>query len=732
MEISELSSAHQRSQRRLPPSPRAAPWLVYEHGKDCKFQTFYNICDANNKSYRKYIPELSKRKIWQKPCHQGWLIILCYDSDPVFKYGDCFLWNPASLETIQLPNFLHCVQFKYNVLDCILSSPPRTSSSGSTADGDGIGGECRGAGSSTEDSMVYILLDGGGDMYEKLDILIYCHPGEKDLQKMVYVKDNKLYIMCMNGDDLEIEIQQGFDIGDEEILNISDFSSTLEISKYVLVAGALDSYFECHWLVCFGEVFRVEFLYIPRGMYRNWVTTIEIRKLDFPTKTWVKVKSLNDYVFFLNNSVQLCCLASELGLSKGGYVYFTQKNEMSLYRYDLEDNSILLSLPCPDLPKPWLEPYWLMISTTDHMPGKGGDADQVTKATKYNIGTGDEDDEKEDIEDAGPWAMLNDDHMVWLISNYLHTLDYIHLRAVSKKYRSILKLKRSTSTSTTIQTTDITPWLVLAKYNEQVFSFVNPMHHNENYLMNFPELLKGSRIRFSKGGWLLMSKDKTLFFYNPFNGSTVKLPDLPDHFRSPYHFSGISFSSSPASPDCVFFAVDKDEESSLDTFFIKKGDKSWTCEQFDHVSLPPGRKHLEFELSFNNPVFYHGAFYCLGISGTLGVFKFQHGITWEILTTVAPPKCECIYKSFLVECAGKLLSVLLGHLGKWVRVFRLEETEMVWVEVKHLGQHMVFLSNTSSFSAIAPTGRQMENNIFFPRLHSERILFYSLDTCMYH
>ncbi|KAI3977025.1 hypothetical protein MKX01_008883, partial [Papaver californicum] len=58
--------------------------------------------------------------------------------------------------------------------------------------------------------------------------------------------------------------------------------------------------------------------------------------------------------------------------------------------------------------------------------------------------------------------------------------------------------------------------------------FVNPMHNNESYLMNIPELFEGSRIRFSKGGWLLMSKGNTLFFYNPFTKSTIKLPDLSD------------------------------------------------------------------------------------------------------------------------------------------------------------------------------------------------------------
>lgn len=162
-----------------------------------------------------------------------------------------------------------------------------------------------------------------------------------------------------------------------------------------------------------------------------------------------------------------------------------------------------------------------------------------------------------------------------------------------------------------------------------------------------------------------MLKDKTLFFYNPFSKSIVRLPDLPDDCN----FSGISFSSLPTSSDCIVFGIDRFVPETVEITFIRRGDKDWKNYHYDNIYLPPIKTKLGFEPNFNSPVFHRGAFYCLDLNGTLGVFKLENGTSWEILAMVAQPKCEFIYKSFLVECEGNILCVLLGRLGKWVRIF---------------------------------------------------------------
>ncbi|XP_026406553.1 F-box/kelch-repeat protein At1g57790-like isoform X1 [Papaver somniferum] len=269
---------------------------------------------------------------------------------------------------------------------------------------------------------------------------------------------------------------------------------------------------------------------------------------------------------------------------------------------------------------------------------------------------------------------------------------------------------------------------VYSNYDTSVFSFVNPLHNNEKYLMNIPEMFKGYKICFSKGGWLLMSDGLRFFFYNPFTRSSIELL-IP--FSSS---SGISFSSLPTSSDCNIFVFDKPLGREVSISFINLREEDWLGSHgsFDGSYLASNKKLVEFDTNLNNPTFYNGAFYCLDRNGILGVSKQENGIiSWEVLAMVPRPNCEFIYESYLVECEGKLLCVLLGHLGKWVRIFRLNNTRMVWAEVENLGQHMLCISNTSCISAVAPTSK-MENKIYFSRLHEEGILLYSLDTGMYH
>ncbi|KAI3979715.1 hypothetical protein MKX01_013810 [Papaver californicum] len=104
----------------------------------------------------------------------------------------------------------------------------------------------------------------------------------------------------------------------------------------------------------FGEVFGIRKRSIRRGVYTNCVCKIEILKLDFASMAWENVKSLDDHVFFIRYHTQLSCRESDLGFSKGCMYYKDQ--EMSLYIYGVEGQSILLSLPCLDLPTLWFQP----------------------------------------------------------------------------------------------------------------------------------------------------------------------------------------------------------------------------------------------------------------------------------------------------------------------------------------------------------------------------------------
>ncbi|KAI3849663.1 hypothetical protein MKW98_026577 [Papaver atlanticum] len=722
-----MEKSDQRSGRKSLPKPKVAPWLVFPHGKEGKFQTFYNISDEN-RACNKFIPELSRKRFWQRSSFQGWLVTVCDEEDdptPNFSYGDCFLWNPVSMETIQLPSVLNWfIRDDHFTKDCVLSSPPRMNGSSSTEDDDNVG-----------DGSIVAFLFGTRRGVGK-DILVYCYPGDRewktqkitdiydlgDLHSMLYFK-GKMYIMCAGDEHLEINMQHGSSEQDvDKILSVTKIEVSDDIRGYT-VGGIFDTQTETYYVESFDEIFRIERIFLARGVYEYYVTNMVIAKLDFSSMSWVEVKSLDDHVLFLSHSSALCCSTKELGFSRG-CVYFTQIEEMSFYKYDLEDKSLLLSLPCPDLPQPWLSPEWLMISTTFSRVddkrrgtecglgnnGDGGNSmKKMEKRTSINTT-----DEMKDTEEARPWVTLTDD-LVWSISSYLSPLDYIHLRAVRRNYRSVIPSVnwRRFRPTRSLQIADSSPWLVFAKDNEAVYSFINPMHNDENYLMSIPELLKESTIRFSKDGWLLLSKGyHCLFFYNPFTKAIIKLPDLPDD--TDYTFRGFSFSSLPTSSDCSVFAISNYKVDEVCIAFIKRGDETWTCGILDNVYLPPGKKDIVFEPTLNCPV-----------------FSEENGITWDILSMVPRPTCGFIYKSYLVELEGNLLSILLGHFGKWVRIFRLDMSAMVWVKVEDLGRHVVFISNTSCIATVAPTSR-MENKIYFPRLQNEKVLFYSLDSGKYH
>ncbi|OVA08173.1 Protein of unknown function DUF295 [Macleaya cordata] len=689
------AAAAKRSERRRPPVPRAAPWLVFPYGNGEKDQAFYNLCDPNKKTYRKCIPEMSRKSYWQSPSHQGWLVILCddeADSTLNLNYGDCFLWNPVSLETIQLPTLLHWLNKsdQYFVRDCVLSSPP-----------------------TNPDSMVFFLFSGDDDTSDQL-------------------------VFCGIGDDKQWRT--------EELLS---FHVINEIPRPLVLA-----YFtrvEDYYVESCDELFMVSRFDDPRTPNKQ-VTTLLILRMDFSLMAWEEVKDLGDHVFFLGKKTTACCSAAELGLTRG-CVYFTLPHNKSLYKFDLEEGTIAVDLPCPNLPTPWFSPNWMIIIPTtvretdgrrrpEDMLGKNNEEDIIKEAEEIKTSTQndnkveEEEEEEEEaqknnggeLEEAGTWGSLNVD-ILELIARYLHPVDYLHFRAVCKENRSAIPaVSWRTSSAEITQTTYLSPWLVFYKKNDGIYNFLDPMHNKEKYIMDLQDLLLDAKIRFSKGGWLLMSKGKkTLFFFNPFTRAMIQLPDLPDDEN--YGFSGISFSSLPTCSDCVVFASPDIDSVSISILFISRGDDSWRSYIINYNKLPLKEKCMPCR---NNPVFYNGVFYCLDYKGALGAFDLNDDdYTWKFLDNPQRP-CNSIYQSFLVECEGKLLSVFLGHLGKWVRIFRLDFSRMVWVEVESLGRHMLFVSHTSCLSTVAPDN-QMKNKIYFPRFHGEgRIIFYSLDTGRYH
>ncbi|XP_026451694.1 uncharacterized protein LOC113352025 [Papaver somniferum] len=165
----------------------------------------------------------------------------------------------------------------------------------------------------------------------------------------------------------------------------------------------------------------------------------------------------------------------------------------------------------------------------------------------------------------------------------------------------------------------------------------------------------------------------------------------------------MSFWSVPTSSDCVVIAIsDWCEVSNENDIFVLvtetgKRATSWTVRQFYYE----GCSDDDFMSCINNPIFYNGALYCLDYNGMLGVFKMKgNNSSWKVLS-MSLKQFSGFFPSYLVQCDGKLLLVNLGQSGKLIEVYRLDDSEMVWVKLTSLGKHALFISYTSSFSVVA-------------------------------
>ncbi|KAL3511942.1 hypothetical protein ACH5RR_024659 [Cinchona calisaya] len=220
-------------------------------------------------------------------------------------------------------------------------------------------------------------------------------------------------------------------------------------------------------------------------------------------------------------------------------------------------------------------------------------------------------------------------------------------------------------------------WLMFNKQSTSTYHFANPSY-KENYISDLPEL-SDALLRYSKDGWLLMSRGYySIFFFNPFTKEEIDLPDIPE---------------------------------------------KWT-----YLKI---KTDLDFEPSNCNPVFYNGVFYCLARDGKLGIFDPNRKILWRVLHQPQPPFIDMVDESYLVECEGQLLSVFLDNHGKMVSLYRLDKLQTSWKTVKNLGDKMLFLSHCSSFAVKNDDG--MENKIYFPRFDEggNGIMFYCLKTRMF-
>jgi hypothetical protein len=240
--------------------------------------------------------------------------------------------------------------------------------------------------------------------------------------------------------------------------------------------------------------------------------------------------------------------------------------------------------------------------------------------------------------------------------------------------------------------------------------------------------------RSSKDGWVVASAgldNDDIFVINPFTEDIVDLPDTDCRFH------GVTFSSAPASPCSVVFAVcsSTNGKSLMETCRPGETETSWSEFLFDREEAPP------FPVAHNNPIYFRGEFYCLGRKGNLAVFNASDN-TWRVLDKPEPIYDELqVFDDdhegakfcYLVELGEELISVFTRDAAEPPRVFKLDETSMAWTEVEDIGGAALFVDYRASFGLMSP-GAGNGNRIYFQRYSEDgkHAAFYDMETKVYH
>lgn len=336
------------------------------------------------------------------------------------------------------------------------------------------------------------------------------------------------------------------------------------------------------------------------------------------------------------------------------------------------------------------------------------------------------------------------------ISNYLsacwHDLPLELLEVVASNLCLVSRLrftsvcKTWSMVSNPIEQAKVWPWLMHVSKQDGACNMFDPLN-GAGYTLQV-EAFKteddvGLVLRSSKDGWVVASaglKSDNILIINPFTKDIVKPPKFDN---LPYHSQGVTFSTSPTSPDCIVFAVcgtDRGDGVTVATW--RPGDSAWSELYFHHEE-----EESFFPVANNNPIYFRGEFYCLGRKGNIRVFNPSED------TSIVLEKPEPIYAElnvfdddhegakfcYLVELEGELISVFMRNADEPPRVFKLDQTKMAWAEMEDIGGAALFLDYRASYGMVWP-GAGKGNKIFFPRYSEDgkHAAFYDLETKMYH
>ncbi|KAI3681742.1 hypothetical protein L6452_36546 [Arctium lappa] len=722
-------------------------------------QIFYPLHDPMS-HYRCRIPELVGRRI--RATSHGWMILSKSNPQDI----EWSFWNPVNSKLIHLPPLILEEDDEDDFRHCCLTSPPDDDGGNSilllmrsTEPVMVIFNYCN---SKSQSSESWMEMSYSEDMKEIKTNFENDYPVDDD--------DEEEYLLfeptCCNGNiyawsnvrfpglliQIQITTTMALEIEEIELLPLvklpwSDWENRIE--DYFFLKGSS----------CKQELFIIS-LCVEKELKKKLVPCdVHLFKLDMSSMKWTELKDDDESVFFVSfaaanddlvySSPQLIKSGLGLGLGGGGYIHILEGTRQVIYSFNIKDKTITMSsMHCLDLP-PCSISIWTMPTQLIRLHGKanckvdGHDDDDknMVRSSATTMNDDDDDDEtKDDVMNNIPFDVLE------TIMKFCVGIEYLNFRATCKHCRLAAPMIQWSNETKRLQTYSLvsSPWLMVIHKDQEIVTFTDPMFGDTYSMKPSPPaaelLLSYHRILCSRYGWLLLSfADDYIAFFNPFTSEIRKLTVRPLGGLESYSFSAL-----PTSPDCMVVAFLQDRYVAFHR--LASGEPSWHVIALEHdlvdnnnvVNNPHNNNYFEF------PVFCGEDVYTL-CGGRLEVFRGmdsddENDFSWKRVVDAPRSTSTTRAKYFQAKCDGHdhHLLVMVEEFGKSVKVFKLNVEKdknnptREWEEIDGLGRHVIYICDTSCVCMDAKTP-EMENKIYFPRLHKNgKILFYSLETRMFH
>ncbi|KAL6586477.1 hypothetical protein OROMI_001465 [Orobanche minor] len=683
------------------------PWLIaqnLEAEDNTSDQIFCTIPDQLS-HYQCRIPELFGRCI--RGYSEGWVIL-----SKKFVWS---LWNPVTCKIIHLPPLILKDGDSECMGQCCLSSPPDDPSSVLLLT------------RTTKPTFVFCRL------YFRRNIFRWTEMSYSRQLKNITGFFCYLYcptsfngkIYALNTGSNHHVIQVDIVVKDREVIRLQLFGTC-----------PFPTYNECSGLICFlkGSCTELFFVIVAfNELTKKTLGNVYLFKWVMPTLRWKEMKEkdlknfkltrtmweemadLKNAVFF----VDLFCnysifyhhaIASELE----GYVHIRDEMGKMIYSYDVEDKTISLSsVPFPTCHLSFRE----CRLEGDHREAQCI-LDSKREGEDTMLATSVMDDKVEFNSLMHESGLENIPfHILEMIMELCVGLEYMHFRATCKRCHLAAPLMQwSNKEAATL----ISPWLMVVDKNKGIITFTDPLFGDKYFMRKSEVPILHGTICCSRFGWLLFrSVYLNLVFVNPFTSDIRKLP-------APWRYlDSVCFSAPPSSPDCMVAGFTLKGEPYVYIHLVAR-EQTWRRIRLNFDGAGP--------YTFCFPTLYGRDLYTIRKNGEVYVFKNivqeqEQDYSWSQVVGAQ----SRFGQYYLVNCDQHLLLVMVGRFGETVEVFKLNDRKKEWEMIESIGRHMIYISPSTCLSIEAKTS-EMENKIFFPRLHSKngKVVFYSLETCRFH